>query len=67
MDFTPFKRMFVPACFFFGFLFLGLVLFEKGTNHDLGPVGLVLIGLGFAGTYFKLEQVFLLIQQGKLK
>jgi hypothetical protein len=67
MDLTPLKRMFVPACFFFGFLFLGLALFEPGTGRDFGPVGFVLIGLGFGGTYFKLEQVFLLIQQGKLK
>ncbi len=67
MDLTPFKRMFVPACFFFGFLLIGLVLFEPGTTRNVGPVGLVLIGLGFGGTYFKLEQVFLLLHQGKLK
>jgi hypothetical protein len=59
MDLTPFKRMFVPACFFFGFLLL--------TIREAAAGGLVLIGLGFGGIYFKLDQILLLMQQGRLK
>ena len=59
MNLTPYKRMFVPACFFFGFLLL--------TIRESAGVGLALIGLGFGGIYFKLDQIFLLMQQGRIK